>query len=75
MKTQVEFPHCLGNGMWRSLDFFDFGNAATLHLRGSVTLCPRLSTGLPLSMTWRMILWSPSKKFEHKKSRSVGRIR
>ncbi len=51
MKTRVEFPHCLGKGMSRSLDFFDFGNAATLHLRGSVALRPAISDGLPLSVT------------------------
>ena len=51
MKTRVEFQHRLGNGMSRSLDFFDFGNAATLHLRGSVALRPAISDGLPLSVT------------------------
>ena len=34
MKTRVEFEHRLRDGMLRSLDFFDFGNAATRRMQG-----------------------------------------
>ena len=41
MRTPVEFQHHLGDGMSRSVDFFDFGNAATLHHARVCRFAPR----------------------------------
>ena len=50
MKTRDEFQYHFLDDMLRFIDFFNFGNAATLQMLGSVALRPDISDGLPFSV-------------------------